>query len=112
MTGIFEVRVYSPAYSIKSLKSVVHPSHLNTLSNPTLGSLHLDTSTLARVLHTMDMSEIKRRRRVYNRLYHEAMLDSEGEKGISFTSMLLLLAHYRLIDDEKALRCVSNSLTP
>jgi hypothetical protein len=57
----------------------------------------------------MDMGDVKRRRKVYNRLYHEAMLDSEGEKGISFTSMLLLLAHYRLIDDEKALRCVPTS---
>lgn len=59
-------------------------------------------------LGKFDHEEIKRRKMRFERLYHEACLlhDQKGKSnkgGLSFTDMLLLLAHYKLIDDEQAL---------
>jgi len=60
---------------------------------------------LARALNAIDPAEVRERKRLYNHLYHEAMIEAESNlRGISFSSMLVLLAHYKLVDDEKALR--------
>jgi hypothetical protein len=64
----------------------------------------LDVNRLQRVLDSLDSSRTRQRRDLYNRLFQEALFVQEPGKGISFTNMLLLLAHYKLIDDEKALK--------
>lgn len=55
------------------------------------------------ICRTIDPQDAKQRRQLYERLYHESLLIDTGY-GISFTSMLLLLAHYKLIDDNNALQ--------
>ena len=55
------------------------------------------------LLGGIDRMAIKRRKNLYNRLYHEARISHEPGKGISFTNMLLLLAHHKLIIDREAL---------
>ncbi len=54
-------------------------------------------------VNSIDRTVIKRRKNLYNRLYHEARISYEPGKGISFTNMLLLLAHHKLIVDKEAL---------
>ena len=54
-------------------------------------------------LNGIDRAAIKKRKNLYNHLYHEARISHEPGKGISFTNMLLLLAHHKLIDDREAL---------
>lgn len=51
----------------------------------------------------MPVAEIRERRRNFSILYEEVMISAD-ERGISFTAMLLMLAHYKFIDDNKALR--------
>ncbi|MCO5613915.1 hypothetical protein L7F22_068195 [Adiantum nelumboides] len=68
----------------------------------------LNVTALTRQLGKFDHEEIKRRKMRFERLYHEACLlkdqkENRGKGGLSFTDMLLLLAHYKLIDDEQAL---------
>ncbi|KAK0551675.1 calcium channel protein [Tilletia horrida] len=63
----------------------------------------IDTAKLRRALAALDSSEIRRRRIRFNRLYHDALLHDEEGKGITFTSMLTLLARYKLIDESQAL---------
>lgn len=55
------------------------------------------------ILDGIDFSAIRKRRTTYSKLYHEALLTQESSKGISFTHMLLMLAHHKLIDDREAL---------
>lgn len=59
-------------------------------------------------LNSLDLSEIRRRQHRFERIYHEAVIIQEkpqnrAKGGISFTDMLTLIAHYKLIDDEQAL---------
>ena len=65
-------------------------------------NLRLLNSTLS----TIDYAAIRRRRKLFSRLYHEAIVTHQHGKGISFTEMLLLLAHHKLIDDKEALMSV------
>lgn len=62
-----------------------------------------DFSKTEMLLGGIDRVAIKRRKNLYNRLYHEARISHEPGKGISFTNMLLLLAHHKLIVDREAL---------
>lgn len=66
----------------------------------------VDINRLNRVLNSLDFSQSRKRRELYNRLFQEALIIQEPGRGISFTNMLLLLAHYKIIDDENALKYV------
>jgi len=97
LTGVFEVKVWPTRFSIKNLQAGATPS-----DQP--GALP-DRARLARELSAIDVVEVRRRKERYNKLFHEAMIESENERGgISFKNMLLMLSHYCLIDDDKALR--------
>ena len=62
---------------------------------------------MERILNDIDYAEIRKRRTLYCRLFHEACISHEPGKGISFTDMLLLLAHHKLIVDGEALVLVN-----
>ena len=62
----------------------------------------VDVGKLEAVLNGIDYSAIRKRKAVFSRLYHEAII-SHGEHGISFNEMLILLAHHKLIVDGEAL---------
>jgi hypothetical protein len=66
----------------------------------------IDLSRLHQVLGGIDYHAVRKRRAVYSRLYHEASISHQQGRGISFTDMLLMLAHHKLIVDRDALVCV------
>lgn len=63
----------------------------------------LDLNKLGQILNGIDYTAIRRRRNVYSRLFHEASISHRQGRGMSFTDMLLLLAHHKLIVDREAL---------
>ena len=75
------------------------PPSPTTQDNRTLSQADRLNQALAKV----DVEELRMRKFRFNRLYHEAVLTQKKGKGMSFTKMLTLLAHYKLIDDAKAL---------
>jgi hypothetical protein len=66
----------------------------------------VDITRLQDMISHIDYDKVRDRRRTFARLYNEARISEEPGKGIGFTAMLLLLAHYKLIDDEEALQSV------
>jgi len=63
----------------------------------------VDLNKLEKVLRDIDYNGIRKRRAVYSRLYHEATISHQQGRGMSFTDMLFLLAHHKLIVDRDAL---------
>ena len=63
----------------------------------------LNLDVLNANLANVDIAKVKERKELYNKLFHEARISFEPGKGISFTNMLLLLAHHKLIVDTEAL---------
>ncbi|WFD06570.1 calcium channel protein [Malassezia vespertilionis] len=64
-----------------------------------IASVHIesgvDLDKLESVLRSMDSEDLAMRRQRLNRMYHEALLSDKG-KGISFTSMLFILAYNKM----------------
>jgi len=63
----------------------------------------IDLTELKHTLDGINYTAVKKQKALYSRLYHEANVTHHSGKGISFTEMLLLLAHYKLIVDRDAL---------
>lgn len=111
LSGIFEVRTYPIEFSIGKImeESQANLNEPRTVySAPVISNRqktnNIDIRALGDVISQIDQREISRRRATYIRLYHEAKITAESGKGISFTNMLLLLAHYKIIDDNSALK--------
>uniref|UniRef100_D8Q6Y7 Calcium-channel protein CCH1 n=1 Tax=Schizophyllum commune (strain H4-8 / FGSC 9210) TaxID=578458 RepID=D8Q6Y7_SCHCM len=102
LSGIFEVRIYPQQYSIPNIINAAKESSNSEYAWPSLVVDGIDIGKLNKVLNEIDYAAIRRRRVIYSRLYHEASISHHG-RGISFTDMLLLLAHHKLIVDREAL---------
>jgi hypothetical protein len=98
LSGVFEVRVYPSQYSTASILAACQDK--SRKGNKT-GGIHV--RKLNKLLNKIDFGVIRKRRAVYMRIYHEANVMYYRGKGISFTDMLVLLAHHKLIDDREAL---------
>ena len=98
LTGVFEVRVYPSQYSTASILAACQDK--SKKGNKT-GGIHV--RKLNKLLNKIDFGVIRKRRAVYMRIYHEANVMYYRGKGISFTDMLVLLAHHKLVNDREAL---------
>ena len=61
----------------------------------------VDVRQVEKQIAQIDYGRVRSYRQQFSRLYHDARISAEPGRGISFTSMLMLLAHYKLIDDEE-----------
>lgn len=110
LSGVFEVCVYPSEYHVKNLvaastiKEGSQQSPLYPLDQHGEYLKGFSPKKLDTILSRMDLDLIRDRRQTYDYLYWEAYVTDDYGKGISFTSMLLLLCHYKLIDDEQALK--------
>ena len=79
-------------------------------SNLNLGghepSPEIDIDKLNRCLAQLPVLEIRRRRARMNTFYEEVLVSSDPDRGIQFTSLLMILAHHKVINDNKSLRYV------
>lgn len=98
LNGIFEVRIYPVEYSIPSIISACEDDDIQKF-----GTQKLNPRKVNKLLRKIDFNVIRQRRAIYCRLLHEASIIDRHRKGISFTDMLFLLAHHKLIVDCDAL---------
>jgi hypothetical protein len=108
LSGIFEARIYPVEYSTPNIMAASKDTRDSAWSAKVVDGI--DLNKLQKVLDGVDYAAIRRRRNLYSRLYHEASISHQQGRGISFTDMLLLLAHHKLIVDRDALMCVTSIL--
>ncbi|KAN0082765.1 hypothetical protein V8E55_008560 [Tylopilus felleus] len=99
LSGVFKVRIYPSQYSVSSILATCQDK--SKKGNKT-GEIHV--RKLNKLLNNIDFGAIWKRRVMFIRIYHEATVMCYQGKGISFTDMLVLLAHHKLINDHEALR--------
>ncbi|KAF3910270.1 hypothetical protein ABW21_db0205254 [Orbilia brochopaga] len=99
LNGVFEMRIHEEPYRVKTiLKDCrVDPA------NDRLG-IGVDLKKLNQRLAGLPVWRIRRQRYTYARFVEECLVAADKERGISFTTVLLILAHYKLIIDNKSLR--------
>ncbi|KAK8089123.1 calcium channel subunit cch1 [Apiospora hydei] len=110
LSGIFTMRIYEPEDSVRSILEDVRndPSqarHTSIASGAASTSAWgVDIGKLNARLNQIDVQEVRNRRRRFNVFFEEVMVSADPDRGISFTTVLMILAHYNIISDSKSLR--------
>ena len=119
LSGVFEMRIY--AGSDHSVKRIIDNCKVETRGNetPPAGVIAvkpkknndqeepyngIDLPELNRQLRMIDVSETRRRRERMEIFFQEVMVTAHPDRGVNFTSCLMILAHYNVISDSKSLR--------
>lgn len=64
----------------------------------------IDLAALNKRLSSIDVPEIRRRRKQMEIFFQEIMVSADIDRGINFTLCLMTLAHYNIINDGKSLK--------
>lgn len=64
----------------------------------------IDLARLNARINTINVPEIRRRRERMELFFQEIMVSASVDRGINFTTCLMILAHYNVISDSKSLR--------
>ncbi|RMZ68925.1 calcium channel subunit cch1 [Pyrenophora seminiperda CCB06] len=107
LSGIFEMRIYDGDFTIGSLIEECSVTSRRESNLPVSGreaTKEIDIGKLNRRLSQLPIGEIRRRRARMNRFYEEVLVSSDPDRGIQFSSLLMILAHYKVINDNKSLR--------
>ena len=112
LSGVFEMRIYDADDSVRTIledvrnggdaSSVRHASIVSSSQFQT----GVDLKRLNERLAKIDVAKVRERRRRFNIFFEEVMVSADPEHGISFTTVLMILAHYNIISDSKSLRYV------
>ena len=111
LSGVFEMRIYDAEDSVGSILEDVRSApprtrHGSVVSTtPSTSASHgIDLGKLNERMAKLDVHTIRERRRRFNVFFEEVMVTADPDRGISFTSVLMILAHYNIISDSKSLR--------
>jgi hypothetical protein len=108
LSGVFEMRIYDGDFSVRSLiedcRLAPHRASALPLDGASSSNYEIDINKLNRRLAELPVAEIQRRRARMKEFYEEVLVSADLDKGIAFNSLLMILAHYKVIDDSKALR--------
>jgi hypothetical protein len=111
LSGVFEMRIYQPEDSVSRILEDVRGNdhgpgrHASIATASDLSGI--DIQRLNDRLAMIDVGKVRERRRRYNIFYEEVMVSADPDRGISFTTVLMIMAHYNIISDSKSLRFVS-----
>ena len=108
LSGVFEMRIYDGDFTVARLiedcSRVKRVSGLPVDDQP--DERLVDVPKLKRRLVALPVKEIRKRRSRMNKFYEEVLVSSDPDRGIAFMSLLMILAHYKVINDNKSLRLV------
>ena len=102
------MRIYPAEYNLTNIVRASIPDPVENASGKLLvaGGVKqaVDVRRVEALIGQIDYDKVRKRRQTFARLFHEARISEEPGRGISFTAMLMMIAHYTLINDENALQ--------
>ncbi|EEP81058.1 conserved hypothetical protein [Uncinocarpus reesii 1704] len=104
LSGVFEMRVYDGDFTVGRLLEECKVNRRESQQPHVRAVDGVDLDKLSRILRNLPIQTIRRKRARLNAFYEEVLVSADREKGISFTSCLMILAHYNVINDSKSLR--------
>ncbi len=107
LSGVFEMRIYSQEHSVRRILEDIQsqPTSGRIVSMASMSSATgVNLKALNKRLAQIDPDEIRRSRARYNLFFEEVMVSADVDRGISFTTVLMILAHYNVISDNKSLK--------
>lgn len=107
LSGVFEMRIYDGDFTVRNIiedcKLKPHRANALAFDGPS-DTAQLDMVRLNERLAEIPVEEIRRRRVRMNTFYEEVLVSADLDRGIEFNSLLMILAHYKVINDNKSLR--------
>lgn len=103
LSGPFAMRIYDGDFTVRNLVEDCSVQLGDSTANRRIVA-GIDLDMLNARLNAIPLQEIRARRTQMEIFYQEMLLSADSEKGISFTSCLMILAHYNVISDSKSLR--------
>lgn len=107
LSGVFQMRIYDPEDSVRQILEDVRGDTSMARHSSIVGvgtTNEIDIDKLSRRLAQMDVVKIRQRRQRFKIFYDEVMVSADPDKGLSFTTVLMILAHYNIINDSKSLK--------
>lgn len=107
LSGVFEMRIYDGDFSIRALIEDCKLRPIRSSALPIDGAPappDIDLDRLNRRLSELPVEQIRTRRARMNTFYEEVLVSSDPDRGISFNGLLMILAHYKVINDNKSLK--------
>ncbi|KAK2732689.1 calcium channel protein [Myotisia sp. PD_48] len=104
LSGVFEMRIYEGDFTVGSILEDCKVSRRESEQPNSRVVAGIDLNKLAKRLEHLPVADIRKRRARLNSFYEEILVSADPERGISFTSCLMVLAHYNVITDSKSLR--------
>lgn len=98
------MRIYKDEHTVKSIQ---HDCFVETrgTESPPPGVVHgVNLARLNERLRSINVADIRQRRRRLELFYQEVMVHAPSDRGINFTACLMILAHHNIISDNKSLR--------
>lgn len=104
LSGVFEMRIYEGDFTVKRILETCKSTPDDP--EPPLGPVieGVDLGKLNRRLSHIDVREVRRRRKMLSLFSEEVYVTAGISKMVSFTSCLMLLAHYKIIVDNRSLK--------
>ncbi|KAJ6445532.1 protein phosphatase 2A regulatory subunit cdc55 [Purpureocillium lavendulum] len=107
LSGVFQMRIYQPEDSVGQILEDVRAEprasrHMSIATTSALNEVDLDK--LNKRLALLDVAKIRERRRRYKIFFGEVLVSADPDKGIAFSDVLMILAHYNIINDSKSLK--------
>jgi hypothetical protein len=103
------MRIYDGDFSVGRLIEECSLPSKRTSALPVQGQEQkpdIDINKLNQRLAQLPIAEIRRRRKRMNLFYEEVVVSADPDKGIAFNALLMILAHHKVINDNKSLRYV------
>lgn len=100
------MRIYDGEFTLSRLKeacSVVRKRSTLPVEG-TRVETEIDLAKLNAMLADLPVEQIRQRRLRLNIFYQEVLLSADLDRGIAFNQLLMILAHYKVTNDDKSLR--------
>jgi hypothetical protein len=99
------MRIYDGDFTVARLvEDCSKPRRESVLGDHMSEPREIDIKKLNARLSELPVDAIRTRRKRMNAFYEEVLVSSDPDRGISFTTLLMILAHYNVINDNKSLR--------
>jgi voltage-dependent calcium channel len=107
LSGVFAMRIYDEDDSVRRILEDVQVQTPGMRANSVASASQatgIDLKALNERISRIDAKKVRERRRIYNLFYLEAMVSADPDRGLAFTTVLMILAHYKVISDSKSLK--------
>ncbi|KAB5580798.1 Ion transport protein-domain-containing protein [Coniochaeta sp. 2T2.1] len=104
LSGVFEMRIYDQQDSVPRILEDIRGDDAMSIRHQSIVSVNqlqtgLDLKKLNARLNQIDRAKVQKRRHRFALFYEEIMCQADPERGVSFTNVLMTLAHYNIIDE-------------